>query len=235
MLKAHPHDPSLDRSAHALRAVSRVLPRRTAQLEAILPEWRLEVQSLVPGERPDSAAAAAPAAGAVLSELHAANLPELPASAPGDRLAETAEAARLVAAVVPRLAARAGRLLQRLGEAPPDEPLVASHGGFHISQLLIDENGEVGMIDLDGACLAPAAGDIASYGVSLVRGPDDLPRAVQALDALCEAYGRRPAGIPWYLSSLLLRRARLPFTRFREGWEDDVDTRLAGAEAALTL
>jgi hypothetical protein len=234
VLKAHPRDSSLERSALALRAVER-LGLRTASLVATVPRWRVEVQSLVPGERPASAAGAAGAAGAVLAELHAADLVELPTTLPADRLAETVDAADLVATIAPALAPRAHALAARLSDALPDEPLVTSHGGFHVSQLLVDEHGEVGVIDLDGACRAPAAGDVASFGVSLVRGPGDLDAAFDALSTLCGAYGSYPRGVPWYLSALLLRRARLPFTRFRPGWVDELDTRLAAAEQALDV
>jgi aminoglycoside phosphotransferase (APT) family kinase protein len=233
-VKAHPSQSSLDRSARALRAVGG-LRLRTATLEAVVPEWHLEVQSLVAGDRPESAAEAAPAAGALLAELHRSPLPDLPISRPADRLAENAEDVLLVGTIAPALARRARLLLRRLDEEHPGEPPVTSHGGFHISQLLEDVHGTFGVIDFDGACLAPAALDVASYAVSLVREPADLPRALEALDGLCETYGSRPAAIPWYLSSLLLRRTRFPFTRLRNGWLAGVGARLAAAEAALDL
>lgn len=234
VVKAHPSRSSLDRSVHALRAVAS-LRLRTAKLEAIVPEWNLEVQSLVAGARPASAFEAAPAAGALLYQLHRAVLSDLPVSRPADRLVENAEDVLLIATVAPALARRARRLLSRLEEQLPDEPLVNSHGGFHISQLLEDDQGRLGVIDFGGACLAPAALDVASYAASLARKPDDLAHACEALEAMCETYGSRPAAVPWYLSSLLLRRVRFPFTRFRSGWLESVDERLAAAEGALEL
>jgi hypothetical protein len=69
----------------------------------------------------------------------------------------------------------------------------------------------------------------------LVDRPDDLQRAAETLDVLISAYGRRPAGVQWYLAIHLLGRARRPFTRLRPGWPDEVEERVAAAEAALEL
>jgi hypothetical protein len=96
-------------------------------------------------------------------------------------------------------------------------------------------NGEIAVVDFDGMCLAPAALDVSSYVASLVEGPDDLPRAADALDVLVGAYGARPGGVHWYLAAHLLGRARRPFTRLRPGWPDEVEERVAAAEAALDL
>jgi aminoglycoside phosphotransferase (APT) family kinase protein len=116
----------------------------------------------------------------------------------------------------------------------PADDLVTSHGGFHVSQLL-ESAGELSVIDFDGICSAPPARDVASYVASLLDAAEDLPAVRTALDSLCDAYGRRPPGVGWYLSTLALRRARGPFAAFAPHWPEDTGRRLAAAEAALAL
>jgi thiamine kinase-like enzyme len=114
----------------------------------------------------------------------------------------------------------------------PEEPLVLSHGDFHARQML-ELEGDYGVIDFDASCRAPAALDLATYISSLVRGIDDLPAGLAALDVLRASYGRDPAGVPWYLTCVLLRRASIPFRVFRENWPEQVEERVRCAETAL--
>ena len=100
---------------------------------------------------------------------------------------------------------------------------------------MLDLDGDHGVIDFDACCRAPAALDMATYISSLVKGLDDLPAGMRALDALCAAYGARPAGVSWYLTCVLLRRASIPFRVFRESWPEQVEERVRCAEAALEL
>jgi thiamine kinase-like enzyme len=132
----------------------------------------------------------------------------------------------------PRLEHRLRALLRRLEERMPDEPLVLAHGDFHARQML-GLDGDYGVIDFDASCRAPAALDLATYISSLVRGLDDLPAGAAALDVLVETYGGRPAGVYWYLTCVLLRRASIPFRVFREGWQEQVEERVRCAEKAL--
>jgi aminoglycoside phosphotransferase (APT) family kinase protein len=116
----------------------------------------------------------------------------------------------------------------------PDGPLVLSHGDFHARQML-GLDGDFGVIDFDASCQAPPALDLATYVTTLVRGVEDLPAGMATLDVLTDAYGRRPPGIPWYLTAVLIRRASIPFRVFRNGWPEQVEARVAAAEAALEL
>jgi Phosphotransferase enzyme family len=220
----------------AVRALERSasLPFPTARCTAVVPELLLAAQSLVPGQRPKSPAEVASQAGTLLAALHAIPIDDLPLELPRDRLTKAAKHTRLLAAIVPGLASRLDGLLTRLdADLPRDEP-VPSHGGFHLSQLL-QSDGELGVIDFDGMCLAPAALDVTGYVASLVERPEDLPQAAETLDVLVDAYGNRPPGATWYLATQLLGRARRPFTRFKPGWPDEVEERFAAAEAALEL
>jgi hypothetical protein len=231
--KAFPDRDSYDESVRALE-LSASLPFPTARCTALVPELMIAAQSRVAGERPGDPAEVAPQAGALLSVLHATPFADLPAELPVDQLTSVARQTRLLRTIVPGLASRLETLVERLEDGVPSDDLVSSHGGFHISQLLRNE-GELAVVDFDGMCRAPAADDVASYVASLVEHPDDLQRAAETLDVLVEAYGRRPAGVPWYLAVHLLGRARRPFTRLEPGWPERVEERVAAAEGALEL
>jgi aminoglycoside phosphotransferase (APT) family kinase protein len=116
----------------------------------------------------------------------------------------------------------------------PDGPLVLSHGDFFARQML-GLNGDFAVIDFDASGWAPAALDLATYVTSVVRGVEDLPVGMATLDVLTDAYGSRPPGIPWYLAAVLIRRASIPFRVLRHDWPDQVEERVAAAEAALGL
>ena len=220
-------------SVHAIHKAAS-LPIRTASCEAIVPDRRIAVQSVVPGNRPAEGADVAPQAGALLAVLHAVDVDGLPLEPPADQLDDMVGDAELVSLLVPSLRVRVERLMRRLELELPVDSLVPSHGGYRRSQLL-ESNGELGVIDFDGFCRSPAARDLASFTAALVEAPEDLPKAAAALDVLTDAYGRRPPGVTWYLTTYLLRRTRRPFTRLKEGWPDAVEERVRAAELALEL
>jgi Ser/Thr protein kinase RdoA (MazF antagonist) len=231
--KVYRNDAALAEAVAAL-SVAEALPVRTARCEAVVPELRIAVQSLVPGDPPESVLQAAGRAGGVLAALHGAPADGLPSETPRDRLRRTGDSADLLATIAPELASRVEKLMDLLEAQMPHDVLVTSHGGFHISQLL-ESAGELAVIDFDGICSAPAARDVASYAASLLNAAADLPAVRTALDTLCDGYGRRPPGVGWYLSTLALRRARAPFAAFAPHWPEDTERRLAAAEAALAL
>jgi Phosphotransferase enzyme family len=220
-------------SVHAIHKAASV-PVRTATCEAIVPDLRIAVQTMVPGSPPVEGAGVAPQAGALLAILHAAQVNGLPLEPSADQLDDALGDAELVTVLVPSLKDRVERLMRRLELELPLDPLAPSHGGFRRSQLL-ESDGELGVIDFDGFCRSPPARDLASFTAALVEEPDDLPNAAAALDVLVDAYGRRPPGVTWYLATYLLRRTRRPFTRLKEGWPDAVEERLRAAELALEL
>lgn len=231
--KTYPDHDSFAESVRALEA-SASLPFPTARCTAVVPELLLAAQSVVPGSRPSDPATIAPVAGALLSVLHTTSRTDLPVELPQSRLKRAVKQAHVLATIVPGLAPRLEKFRQRLAERLPTDELVTSHGGFHASQLL-QSNGELGVVDFDGMCLAPAALDLGSYVASTIERPDDLPRAADTLEALIAAYGSRPPGVSWYLAASLIGRARRPFARFRPGWPDAIGERVAAAEEALEL
>jgi phosphotransferase family enzyme len=233
LLKVYASADGFARAIHALHTVAS-LPVRTARCESIVPDLRIAVQSLVPGRPPPDHFEVAPQAGALLAKLHGAELTGIPLEPPVHELKGAVQDAELVSALVPSLTRRVERLMRELELDMPRHSLAPSHGGFRRNQLLVSD-GSVAVIDFDGVCRAPAAADLATFIAAIVEDPGDLPKAAETLDVLSDAYGRRPPGIPWYLAISLLRSTRRPFTRFKEGWPDGVEVRLAAAEAALHL
>jgi hypothetical protein len=230
-VKIYADDRAYERAVAGMLAAN-ALPMRSASCEAAIPELRLTAQSFVEGASPAGPVEAAPAAGAFLAMLHGTPNDTVRITPPSHRLESATASARLLASIEPRLEQRLDALLRRLEERMPDEPLVLSHGDFHARQML-ELDGDYGVIDFDASCRAPAALDMATYVSSLVRGRDDLPAGMAALDVLGEAYGRQPAGVPWYLTCVLLRRASIPFRVFRESWPEQVEDRVRCAEMAL--
>jgi hypothetical protein len=233
VVKIYADESAFVESVHATHKASS-LPVRTATCEAVVPSLRMLVQSIVPGRVPEAGGELAARAGAVLARLHGAEIHGLPLEPPAAQLDDAAGDAELATVLVPALGARMERLMADLERRLPEDGLVPSHGGYRRSQLL-DADGVLGVIDFDGFCRSPAARDLASFAASLVETPEDLPAALETLDVLTGAYGRRPPGLTWYLATYLLRRTRRPFTRLEPDWPDLVEERVRAAELALEL
>jgi thiamine kinase-like enzyme len=211
---------------------------RTASGEAFLPDWLLTVQQLLPGDALEHRADAASDAGALLAELHAAPITDLPPLLPKHRLKQVAGSVNVVSAIAPQLAPRAQALLRDLELTAPEldeRMLVPSHGDFHGGQLLAQDDGYA-LIDFDLLAAGPPAYDLANYAGHLV--PKEAPSVEVAgavLDRLVAAYGTRPPFLAWYLSASILRRARVPFRNFEKDWPQGVETMIDAAEAAFRL
>ena len=236
VVKIYRYEADFDEGVRGLNASADVASVRTARCEAVVPEWRLTVQELLPGT-PARRVDAAREAGAVLTRLHASDLGSLPPHLPTDRLKGVAESVKLVSSVVPALTERARSLLGRLeAEEPRSDVLVPSHGDFHGGQLLELAAGEYALIDFDLLCAAAPALDVANYAGHLVAqkglGAD---AAAAILEALVDGYGSRPPGLSWYLSAAILRSARGPIKRFEHDWPERIQTTVASAEAAFEL
>jgi hypothetical protein len=210
------------------------LPIRTASRTALIPELLLQAQSLVPGREPEGPEPVAETAGALLAAIHAGG-DIAPRMAPSAwRLRQAAGHARTIAALVPGLAGVADALVRDLERSLPEDDLVPCHGDFFSRQML-ELDGDFAVIDFDSTCMSPAALDHATYASSVVRIAADLPRAEALIDALCHGYGRRPDGIAWFLSAVLLRRSLIPFRRQADDWPEAIAERLEAASQALRL
>jgi Phosphotransferase enzyme family len=203
----------------------------TAVFEGALPDLRATVQLVLDGTSPGSSVQAARSAGELLRRIH-----DLPASGLDERLApDTLEsarrAARVLRAVDPAADAQIERVLERLEERMPwTATLVTSHGDFHRGQL-IQRDGDLAVLDVDEACRAAPARDLAAYAAHAASHEGADPREV--LDGLLAGYERRPDALDWYLAAALLRRAERPFRVLEEDWPARVEELVDAADRAL--
>ena len=209
-------------------------PLCTAVLEAAVPELRLTAQRSLSGERPATARAVAPEAGALVAALQQAQVGTLVVTGPERLLDAAVRKAAVVEAVLPHLQGRLRSLVRRLGDSlPAGVALVPAHGDFHADQLLLRE-GEIAVIDFDQMCLAAPALDLATYAADVVRGRGaDLDRVHAVLEPLLEGFGRRPEALDWHLAAAILGRAAHPFQRQVPGWPERSEATVAAAEASL--
>jgi aminoglycoside phosphotransferase (APT) family kinase protein len=235
ILKIYRAEATFGRAVRGLQSVADV-GVRTPTLEASFHALRMTVQTVVAGAKVESSPSLAEDAGRLLSLLHASPVGGLEPVGPAGQLERSGRSARLLGQMIPGLRGRVERLMAQLGELQPDGvALVRSHGDFYAGQLLVDDQGPV-LVDLDAACLAAPARDMASYAARLVhlQDPDPgLDAARAGLEALIEGYGARPAGLPWYAATEFLRRAPFPFRYLPERWRDCVVAQLDAAEGAL--
>ena len=230
-VKVYADGDAFERAVAGLRNASRLRIRK-ASCTAILPELRLQAQSLVAGSEPDSPAFAARAAGSLLAVIHAAEV-EAPRQAPTSwRLRQAESHARTISALVPHLAGRIEALVRELERTQPEDTLVPCHGDFFSRQML-GLDGDYAVIDFDSTCMSPPALDIATYASSIVGGDDDLPAARELADEVAGGYGRRPPGIAWFLCAVLLRRSTIPFRRQVDDWPAAIEKRVDAAAYAL--
>jgi hypothetical protein len=201
------------------------------------PIRRVCIQARIAGRQLDhhDVVSAAGDAGAILRTLHGSTTTGASTHGPGAELEATAEAAGLIEAILPQVAMRVRRVVQRLSrDLPAGRPGVPSHGDFNVSQMIRRADGGVRVLDFDEHCLASPAYDLAAYVANAVSGrPGDLARARDARDALVEAYGTRPSDLDWYLAAAVLRRAPSPFRLQKRTWPARVAAIVGAAEAVL--
>ena len=203
----------------------------TAVFEGALPELRATVQLVLDGTSPGSAMQAAHSAGGLLRRIH-----DLPASGLEERSAQDTlesarRAARVLRAVDPAADAQIERLLGRLeARVPWSATLVTSHGDFHREEL-IQRDGDLAVLDVDEACRAAPARDLATYAAHAASHEGADPHAV--LDGLLAGYEHHPGGLDWYLAAALLRRAERPFRVLEEDWPARVEALVDAADRAL--
>ena len=233
ILKAYGSERRFRAALAGLRG-SAAAPLRAPAFVTALPELRVTVQRRAAGARPETAADAAEAAGALAAALQRAALPGLPAAPPERLLAAARRKAGVIGAVLPDLRPRLDALVRALAATvPAGTSLVAAHGDFHADQLLLDPGG-ITVVDFDELCTAAPALDLATYAADVVRGrPGDDAALDGVLDGLLAGYGDRPAALEWHLAAALLGRAAHPFQRQAADWPERTERMLAAAEAHL--
>jgi ATP-binding cassette subfamily B protein len=235
VVRLYSRDGEFARALAGQRAASSLSSLAAPRLEAAFPDRLVSVHALLSGRAVTDPATVAAEAGALLGLLHASQPNGLPRFTPDAQLEAAAASARLVATIAPELRPRVDRLLASFaGSRPEPAPLVPSHGDFSAHQLLVRDDG-LALTDFDEFCLAPVALDPASYAAHLVSGRrGDLDAALAVLDDLLSGYGERPPHLSWYLATMILREAALPFRYFQPDWRERVGEMVTAAEALDT-
>ena len=175
------------------------------------------------------------AAGSTVAKLHAAGqtegLPEVPVCVSTSVAAITESA--------PGFAARVEKLGQRLSVLLPElsrrEPATELHGDLSPDQVLVDESGQIRLIDFDRAGAGPASRDLGSFRAACRR----IRRSQQAEEFL---RGYREAGgvvdpvhVAVWEAYAHLSSALNALRHGEEDWEQQLEDTLALAEDALEL
>lgn len=235
VVKTYADDREFRAAATAMRLLADGADLPTPPAVAVLPLHRATLQRHVEGSATDVRGAldAAVPAGRILARLHASTRTATGVRRPEHELASARRAVGVLAEVLPGEAARARRLLDALAaDLPTHLPVVLSHGDFTVDQLLRTPDGGLVVTDVDTACQAPAALDVATFAANVVSGrPGDDDRGAAVLDRLLSAHGR-PPGLRWYLTVALLRRCDRPFRRLKKRWPEKSASILDAAQKA---
>lgn len=186
--------------------------------------------------------------GLAAARLHGAAVPSAGGLRAIDEALLDAVAAEAVAAVLPRLAARARSLAEaiarrRLETKGADAAPRLLHGDLALEQAIVGEDGRLALLDLDRAAVGPAAADMgeaiarfragAATGDASKRSADEAAAAEDAFlagYAAAAAVPARPA-LEARIASSLLRRVVHPLRCFRPLFRSEAESILAAAEA----
>ena len=197
------------------------------------------VQQRVTGRQLDheDVIAAAREGAQVLRALHAGPACPGPARTNADVFAQCVVAAALIRTILPELTDRVEHLVAHLRErTPEDVGHVAAHGDFNVSQIIRTPAGGIRVLDFDDCCMASPSLDLASYIANAVSGREgDLAVALDARDALLDAYGVAPADLTWHVAVAVLRRAPSPFRLQKRPWPERLARIVEAAEAVCAL
>ena len=233
------------RFASASRARSRTrlasaarIPReigRSSRLRTALVEWLPGVSLRDLLDSAELPRAALESAGAAVAALHAESARtalEVASSARGER---PSKIAKTLGALVPEraasIAASARRLESELDRVEREAGRAPIHGDLHAKQIVVDPDGMAGLLDLDGAALAPAAEDLGNFWAHLerdaARGRLADARVEEAMAAFVEGYRRcreLPARrqIELYRALGLLRLAGHAFRDRETSWRQGI-------------
>jgi hypothetical protein len=223
VVKTYGSDARFALARDAQRLLSKSVELPTPRAVGALPEHRMTIQRRVAGQVAgrDRATHLAGAAGDLIDKLHSSARSARVRRGPWAQLRAAHCAVTTLTAVAPGEAARSRRLLRRLTDtAPVGLPMVLSHGDFSIDQLLVDPRGTLTVTDVDNACQAPAALDLASFAANVMSGR--VGDAEHSDAVLGELLARRaaPPALEWFYAAAVLRRCDRPFRRQKKHWPE---------------
>ncbi len=187
---------------------------------SFLPGTSLEARRSADARRSDGAAA-----GEALARVHRCDARGLPAAL----VSEPGLTAALVGALAPHLAGRVADLMVTLrGTRPSRAADTLCHGDFSMDQVVVDDEGGLGLIDWDRAGRGNPAGDLAS---AMAAGLDE-----SATSGLLTGYSRVrpvPPDLEWQLASARLQRLAEPFRLASPTWLAELERGVAVLESTM--
>jgi hypothetical protein len=205
--------------------VLRTLARATSPVPAVpipVADWvdlQVVVAESLPG-RPLGVAAWEPAAftaaGRAMSAFHREITADGAARSLRDDVAELTGYRPLFLRLAPDLAHRVDACVRELGDLEVGTSAVPSHGALRADQVLIDCDGRIGLLDLDGFCWADPARDCANLAGYLewrsIREPASAALIERAVQAWRDGYVRAggaidPSSLAAFRSATLLKIA----------------------------
>ncbi len=173
------------------------------------------------------------AVGNQLAEIHARPQPKLPLVGDRELMAWLHQSVDAIVDLLPQLRQPLDRLAARIesdltGSLPY---LTLCHGDLHAGQVLQDQ-GELRIVDWDNACNAPVGVDLASFAVDiLVHGLSNNDAgdtsAEEAVEWFLDGYRSAGGQVPENLASLYglatLRDAVQPFRSRQTNWAEAVE------------
>ncbi len=160
---------------------------------------------------------------------------DLTVMGPGEVLALASGPVALVTFARPAVAARLHRVVDALkARAPATTTLRPAHGDFNVGQLLVEEGGELTLVDVDTLCIAAPAFDLASYATNVMSGRRGDDAEARDFIAAVEAALTHPvADLAWYRAATLLRRVDRAVRRLKKDWPARTDRLVDAIEAAV--
>jgi Phosphotransferase enzyme family len=173
-----------------------------------------------------------------MAVLHAQSLPTDAVHDPAHWLREVRRRAQKISRAVPALGGRVAALADAIERAAFALPLPVSgliHGDFHAGQVGVqrDDAQRIVFHDFDEFALGDPMEDLAAFvtRLPLDRAPAEVGALVIAAYAqeAPERFGRRR--LQWHLAVQMLLQASRAFVFQIDGWRDELERRLARAEA----
>lgn len=175
---------------------------------------------------------AAAEAGALAARLHGSRDVRLAVRTLQHDVDDVLAGSRLLVRVLPEQRERVRALTRRVAQGllPCTAP-VPLHGDLGLDQVVRDEQGGLGLIDLDRACLGDPAADVGSVVAGELVGD-----RTAAVEALLDGYAsQRPLPPGWqdHVAAHLLRSAPEPFRLRRDDWVEQTERVLGTLERVL--
>ncbi len=173
-----------------------------------------------------------------MAALHAQSLPTDAVHDPAHWLREVPRREQKISRALPALAGRVSALADAIERAAFTLPLPVSgliHGDFHAGQVGVQADAAQRIVfhDFDEFALGDPMEDLAAFVTRLPadRAPAEVGALVIAAYAqeAPERFGRRR--LQWHLAVQMLLQASRAFVFQIEGWRDELERRLARAQA----